>query len=126
MYDVLDLCLECKGCKGECPANVDMAKIKYEFLAHYYEKHGVPWRSRLFAHIETLNRWGSRLAPVSNWVMQNPLTRQLFQRAFGIASARSFPPFARPTLVNWYAQRRARWCSERAKGDPLQRLLHDL
>jgi FAD/FMN-containing dehydrogenase/Fe-S oxidoreductase len=106
MYDVLDLCLECKGCKGECPANVDIAKIKYEFLAHYYEKHGVPWRSRLFAHIETLNRWGSRLAPVSNWVMQNPLTRQLFQRAFGIASARSFPPFARPTLVNWYAQRR--------------------
>ncbi len=47
MYDVLDLCLECKGCKGECPANVDMAKIKYEFLAHYYEKHGVPLRSRL-------------------------------------------------------------------------------
>ena len=69
MHDVLDLCLECKGCKGECPANVDMAKIKYEFLAHYQAKHGVPLRSRMFAHIETLNRWGSRFAPVSNWVM---------------------------------------------------------
>lgn len=105
MYDVLDLCLECKGCKGECPANVDMAKIKYEFLAHYYEKHGVPWRSRLFAHIEALNRWGSRLAPVSNWVMQNTIARQLFQRVLGIAPARSFPPFARPTLVDWLAGR---------------------
>jgi Fe-S oxidoreductase len=67
---------------------------------------GVPLRSRLFAHIETLNRWGSRLAPVSNWVMQNTLTRQLFQHALGIAPARRLPPFARPTLVSWYAQHR--------------------
>src|SRR5919109_2072272 len=53
MYEVLDLCLECKGCKGECPINVDMAKLKYEFLAHYHEAHGTPLRARLFANIET-------------------------------------------------------------------------
>jgi FAD/FMN-containing dehydrogenase/Fe-S oxidoreductase len=106
MYEVLDLCLECKGCKGECPSNVDMAKIKYEFLAHYYEKHGVPLRSRMFAQIETLNRWGSRLAPWSNWVMQNWLTKQVLRSTIGITAARSFPPFARPNFLDWFEQHR--------------------
>lgn len=108
MHEVLDLCLECKGCKGECPANVDMAKIKYEFLAHYHEKHGVPARSRMFAQVESLNRWGSRLAPVSNWIMRNPVTKQLLQTLFGISSARAFPPFARSTLLEWHARRQAK------------------
>ena len=48
MYEVFDLCLECKGCKAECPSNVDMAKLKYEFLAQYYARHGTPLRARLF------------------------------------------------------------------------------
>jgi Fe-S oxidoreductase len=81
-----------------------MAKIKYEFLAHYQAKHGVPLRSRMFAHIETLNRWGSRLAPVSNWVMGSGLTKQLLKRV-GIATERTFPPFARTTLLDWFRQR---------------------
>ncbi len=51
LYEVLDLCLECKACKAECPANVDMAKIKYEFLAHYYRANGLPLRNRLFGRI---------------------------------------------------------------------------
>src|SRR5262245_47131728 len=104
LHDVLDLCLECKGCKGECPANVDMAKIKYEFLAHYQAKHGVPLRSRMFAHIETLNRWGSRFAPVSNWVMRSGITKQILKR-IGIATERAFPPFAQTTLLDWFRQR---------------------
>lgn len=104
MHDVLDLCLECKGCKGECPANVDMAKIKYEFLAHYQAKHGVPLRSRMFAHIETLNRWGSRFAPVSNWVMRSGVTKQILKRV-GIATERAFPPFERTTLIDWLRNR---------------------
>ncbi|PYV37483.1 MAG: oxidoreductase, partial [Acidobacteria bacterium] len=102
MYQVLDLCLECKGCKGECPSNVDMAKIKYEFLVHYYEKHGVPLRARLFAHLETLNRWGSRMAPVSNWILRNPLAKQLLKTTIGITPQRDFPPFARPNLLDWF------------------------
>lgn len=104
MYDVLDLCLECKGCKGECPANVDMAKIKYEFLAHYQAKHGVPLRSRMFGNVERLNRWGCRLAPVSNWAMQNRFVKRLLKQV-GIASERSFPPFASPTLAAWFRKR---------------------
>ncbi len=107
MYDALDLCLECKGCKGECPANVDMAKIKYEFLAHYYERHGVPLRSRLFAHVEALNRWGSRLSPVSNWILGNTFNRRILEKCFGIASARKFPPFSRETFTDWFRKRPA-------------------
>jgi len=107
MYEVLDLCLECKGCKGECPSNVDMAKIKYEFLAHYNEKHGVPIRSRLFANVEKLNRWGSRFAPVSNWVMQNWLARQLLQTLVGITPARRLPPFARHNFLDWFEKHRS-------------------
>lgn len=58
LHDALDLCLECKACKNECPSIVDMAKLKYEFLAHYQAKHGVPLRSRLFAHIASINKIG--------------------------------------------------------------------
>src|SRR2546422_9617044 len=56
LYEVMDLCLECKGCKAECPANVDMAKLKYEFLHHYYAANGLPLRNRLFGRIERLHR----------------------------------------------------------------------
>jgi FAD/FMN-containing dehydrogenase/Fe-S oxidoreductase len=106
MYDVLDLCIECKGCKRECPSNVDMAKIKYEFLAHYQEKHGVPLRSRIFGHVETLNRWGSRLAPLSNWVMRDWLTRQLLRSVTGITPERRLPPFARVNFLDWFQKHR--------------------
>ena len=51
LYEVMDLCLECKGCKAECPSNVDMAKMKYEFLHHYHQVNGLPLRNRLFGHI---------------------------------------------------------------------------
>src|SRR2546422_923134 len=54
LYEVMDLCLECKGCKAECPANVDMAKLKYEFLYHYYQANGLPLRNRLFGRVA---RW---------------------------------------------------------------------
>jgi Fe-S oxidoreductase len=106
MYDVLDLCLECKGCKGECPSNVDMAKIKYEFLAHYLNKHGMPLRSRMFANVRAFNLWGSRLAPFSNWVLRNKLARQLLRNTCAITSARPFPPFAKPNLSDWIMSHR--------------------
>src|SRR5213076_3220951 len=59
LYETLDLCLECKGCKAECPSNVDMAKLKYEFLAHYNEANGTPLRSRMFANIHAASRVAS-------------------------------------------------------------------
>ena len=51
VHEALDLCLECKACKSECPTNVDMARLKAEFLHQYYREHGLPWRNRLFGHV---------------------------------------------------------------------------
>lgn len=98
MYRVLDLCLACKACKAECPSNVDMAKLKAEFLAGYHAAHGTPLRDRAFAHIAALNRIGCALAPMSNWVAQSRLARRALHRFLGIDPRRPLPPFARPTF----------------------------
>lgn len=105
VYEALDLCLECKGCKGECPSNVDMAKMKYEFLAHYYEKHGLPLRNRLFGRIETLNRLGSAFAPLSNRVLNHPWHKRILERTIGVDMRRSLPDFAEETFEQWFYQR---------------------
>ncbi|MBI2462529.1 MAG: FAD-binding protein [Candidatus Rokubacteria bacterium] len=102
LHEVLDLCLECKACKAECPANVDMAKLKYEFLAHYHAAHGLPLRNRLFGRIETLNRLGSRLAPLSNWIAGSAPSRWLLERFAGIDRRRPLPPFARQPFTAWF------------------------
>ena len=102
MYQVLDLCLACKGCKRECPSNVDLAKIKYEFLAHYYERHGTPLRARLFANTQALNKWGSRFAPLSNAIARAAPVKWLFERWLGIDARRRLPPFARPDFETWF------------------------
>ncbi len=102
MYEVLDLCLECKACRAECPTQVDMAKIKYEFLHHYYEKHGLPLRNRLFGHIRRINQAGSRAAPLSNWLARTPVARWM-QGRVGIAPERTLPPFARQGFAAWFS-----------------------
>src|SRR5439155_16240199 len=71
LREVLDLCLECKACKSECPTNVDMARLKAEFLHQYYRAHGLPLRNRLFGHVARLARWGCRFSPVANRLGQN-------------------------------------------------------
>ncbi len=106
LYEVLDLCLECKACKAECPANVDMAKLKYEFLAHYYRANGLPLRNRLFGRIHTLARIGSALAPVSNWIAGTAPHRWLLERIAGIDRRRPLPAFASRSFVRWFARRR--------------------
>ena len=104
--DVLDLCLECKACKSECPTNVDMARLKSEFLHQYYRKHGMPWRNRVFGHVAELGRIGSALAPVSNWLAQSGPSRWLNDRLLGIDGRRMPPAFARRSLVQRYSSLR--------------------
>jgi FAD/FMN-containing dehydrogenase/Fe-S oxidoreductase len=98
LFDVFDLCLECKACKSECPTNVDMARLKAEFLHQHYREHGLPQRNRVFGHIARLSRWGSRLAPVSNWLMRSRLGRWLNEKLLGIDRRRCPPAFVRRTL----------------------------
>ena len=105
LYDALDLCLECKGCKAECQTGVDMAKLKYEFLDQYHKAHRLPLRSRLFASISSLSRMGSRFAPLSNWAAASPPSKFLLHHLLGIHSKRPVPPFAHPTFPEWFRSR---------------------
>ena len=98
----MDLCLECKACKAECPSNVDMAKLKYEFLDHYHRANGLPLRNRIFGAIADLNRIGSALAPVSNWLAGSSLNRWLMELFAGIDRRRPLPSFASETFEDWF------------------------
>ncbi|MBM3789927.1 MAG: FAD-binding protein, partial [Acidobacteria bacterium] len=113
LFEALDLCLECKACKTECPANVDMAKLKFEFLAQWNDRYGIPLRSRLFANIAALSRIGSVTAPVSNWVLGSSLFRHTIQRMLGIDPRRTLPSFSRRSF-----RRRLRRRSLRAPRRP--------
>ncbi len=105
LNEILDLCLECKACKAECPSNVDMAKVKYEVLSHHYKAHGLPLRNRLFGRVETVNRWGARLAPISNRLLNSRVHRWLLDRLMGIDRRRPLPPFANESLTDWFHRR---------------------
>ncbi len=105
LYDVLDLCLECKGCRGECPSNVDMAKLKYEFLNRYHETNGFPVRNRLFGNLSALNRMGSFFAPLSNWALRSRTFKEMLEEYAGIDRRRELPSFASQTFRQWFRSR---------------------
>jgi Fe-S oxidoreductase len=117
LHSALDLCLECKACKSECPTSVDMPRMKSEFLYQYHHRHGAPRRDRLLSAAEQFAKWGSRLAPVSNWITQGTLGRWLCERAFGLDRRRIPPAFARQTFVNWWRRHGAR-AIDRNGGEP--------
>lgn len=105
LYQALDLCLECKACRSECSAQVDMARLKYEFLAHYQARHGVPLRSWLFAHVATLYRLGSRAPRIANWLLRQHGLRWVLDRVLGIDRRRPLPAVAPVTFQRWFRQR---------------------
>ncbi|KAB8141022.1 FAD-binding protein [Chloroflexia bacterium SDU3-3] len=94
MKDVMDLCLECKGCTGECPSRVNMTRLKSEWLSRYYREHGVPLRTWLFGHINLLSRLAAPVAPLVNWGMGLPFAGLLAERLLGISRHRRLPAFA--------------------------------
>ena len=100
---MLDLCLECKACKSECPTNVDMARLKAEFLHQYHQMHGLPWRNSVFGHVAEIGRIGSALAPASSWLIRSGLSRWLNARLLGIDGRRIPPVFARRSLVRQFS-----------------------
>ncbi|HEX4589274.1 MAG TPA: FAD-linked oxidase C-terminal domain-containing protein, partial [Gemmataceae bacterium] len=89
--EVMDLCLMCKACKAECPSNVDVAKLKAEFLHAYYKRRQRPLGHYLMADIHLFNRLSAPLAPVVNWLGRNRVARWLMELTTGIDRRRSLP-----------------------------------
>ena len=107
LYEVLHLCLECKACKAECPSNVDMAKLKYEFLHQYRKTNGLPVKARVIGSVSAMNRVGSRLAPLSNAAMRSAAFRLAMEKATGIDRRRRMPEFAGQTFRHWFRSRKS-------------------
>ncbi len=113
LQEVLDLCLGCKACKAECPSNVDMAKIKYEVLAHYHKANGLPLHRRLFGEIGTLAPLGSMFSPFSNWAANNGISKWIAEKLIGVDRRRDMPTFVRPTYEQWFRKRRSQQTSDK-------------
>ena len=104
VYDVLDLCLACKGCKSECPSNVDMAKLKAEFLQHYHDKKGVSLMTWLVANIARIHRINSGFPWLYNGLMKNRFIERMVKNTLGFADQRSLPLLAGKSFENWLKQ----------------------
>jgi FAD/FMN-containing dehydrogenase/Fe-S oxidoreductase len=104
MVQALDLCLECKACKAECPASVDMAKLKAEVLHAHRRAHRTSARDWAFAHVRLGLRVASALAPLVRWATVHPAVRGWLDRA-GVDRRRPLPPLARPTFLQWWSRR---------------------
>lgn len=103
--DALDLCLACKGCKHDCPVNVDMATYKAEFLAHYYEGRLRPRSAYAFGFIFYWAQLASLLPGIANFFTQTPLLRDIAKSVVDVAPERTIPAFAPYTFKSWFRQR---------------------
>ena len=103
--EVMDLCLACKGCKSDCPSNVDVAKLKMEFLHQYYKENGVPIRSRLVGNFANISKIVSYIPWAYNFVYDTPFLRRIANTVVGFHPDRTMPLLAKKTFMKSYEQR---------------------
>jgi FAD/FMN-containing dehydrogenase/Fe-S oxidoreductase len=103
----LELCLSCKACKSECPANVDIATYKAEFLSHYYEKKRRPIKAYAFGLVDRWARLGSLIPGLANVFSQAPGFRHLLQKILGLAPQRQLPRLATVSFRQWVRRHRS-------------------
>ncbi len=105
LYKIMDLCLSCKSCKSECPSNVDMTRLKSEFLQKYMDAHGVPLRDRFIARSTIMaSRMAGWKAPVVNTIQRSLLFRKILEWFVGVDSRRILPAYARHPFKKWFAK----------------------
>lgn len=104
--EVMDLCISCKGCKAECPSNVDMAKLKAEFLQHYQDANGIPLRSLLISNFSTIAGLGSAFPRLYNFIMTGRGISEMMKRVIGFNIKRSIPLLNQTTMRKWFKEHR--------------------
>ena len=105
--DVMDLCLSCKGCKSECPSNVDVGKMKAEFLQHYYDANGVPLRARLVGNFTKQMQLAALVPWVYNFIFGTPVIRRIINKLVGFHPDRTVPLLGKQTLKKWMDGRKS-------------------
>ena len=102
LKEVFDLCISCKGCKSECPSNVDVAALKAEFQYQYQKSNGKSLRSKAFANNSKMNGLASKATGISNFLFSNSITSGIAKNILGVASERSLPKLSKVTLWDYY------------------------
>jgi FAD/FMN-containing dehydrogenase/Fe-S oxidoreductase len=110
--EALDLCLSCKGCKGDCPVNVDVATYKSEFLYHYYEGSKRPMAAYSMGQIFRWAELASRAPDIANFFTQTPVLSSIAKSLAGVTQRRRMPPFARRTFQAWFVEHRKQIASK--------------
>ncbi|HET6528639.1 MAG TPA: FAD-linked oxidase C-terminal domain-containing protein [Balneolaceae bacterium] len=105
LRDALDLCISCKGCKSECPANVDMARMKAEFMQGWHDEKGISFGEQFFAQAGKFYPLASTWPRFSNWMLRQPAVKELFYQFFNISRERTLPAFANETFMEWFKKR---------------------
>lgn len=101
LSEALDLCLSCKACKNECPSNVDMARLKAEFLQFMYDEEGVPFPAKVMAMLPTINRWLFPMHKIYNHLIKTKWVKVLLFYFGGISKKRTLPTFSQQKTTQW-------------------------